>query len=632
MCGMTRFWAAFRLDHLVPACAVAIVLIVVAEPGGAGLDAVSTPGAVAGTGARWAAVGLLAAPAVMIYIHREAASLAAVVCAFGWVLLGPGFGWREFLPFAYALLTVIVARRAAAAVVPVRLPPLELPAHEEPPLFADAPHEVLVDVRLPGITLGSTESPASGPEPASHPTSASHPLPGTHPTSASHPLPGTHPTSASHPLPGTHPTSASHLAPAGRSGRGSHLGAASSRGGHLVDVPPEWDDEADDDGMAAGHRPPPGRFAQPPAPADWPVIARAAAVTGAVVVAAAAGLVVWWQVTGQAVGIGFALLVGGIGAALVARARGRRRELRRLFGSVQPLRRARVVDQLGYLHVLVPAADGRSAVEFGINTADDWSTDDEEGEPQTVPALLYGDPAPGEWCAVVAEGRLHVPVEPVAEVTVVPYDADHGLPREISDDEEQLVDPDALRADDHLAPADAVHEHRVSPARAWCTVAAIGLGAASCAAEGLHLVGHTGDWLAMGVVGVVSLAAVEFGWRSQVRQRLLWNLGGVTSIGFRGSVSEPWTVDTAAVHDDEGAVILAVGDSVVTVPVPPPWPRTSSQRTRDQLVAALRDARWQSFATAHLPPPPKATVPRRPLLLVAAWAVAVAAVVALFAT
>ncbi|MEV7624729.1 hypothetical protein [Actinoplanes sp. NPDC089786] len=540
---MTRFLPPLRLEHLVPACAVAVVLVVVTGPG--------SPGA--GTGARWAALALLAAPAVMIYIHRPAAALASVVCAFGWALFGPGYGWRDFLPFAYALVTIIVARRAAAVVVPVALPPLMVPVHEEERLFADAPHEVLVDVHLPGTTFAAP---------------------------------------------------------------------------HLVDEPVPEPVEVEE---SAGHRPPAGHFEQPPWPRDWPVVARVAGVSGGVALAVAGGLFAWWQVSDQPVGSGAWLLAAGVGAALVARARERRRAVRRLFGTVQPVRRARVVDQLGYVHVLVPAADGRTAVEFGIDTADDWSTDDEAGDPQTRPALLYGDPAPGEWCAVVVDGRLHVPVEPVGAVTVVPYDADHGLPREISDDEEQLVDPDALRADDHLLPPGVIREHRVSPARAWCTVAAIGLGTACAAAEGMHVAGYGGDWPSVAVVALASLAAVEFGWRWQIRERLYWNVGGVTAVGFRGTVSEPWTVDTAAVHDDEGAVTLAVGDSVLTVPVPPPWPRTSSQRTRDQLVAALRDARWQAFATDDRPPPPPPLVPRRPLLLVAAWAVAVAAAVALFA-
>ncbi|WP_285680184.1 hypothetical protein [Actinoplanes sp. NBRC 103695] len=563
---MTRFIPAFavRLDHLVPACAVIIVLVVAAGTGEA------DPGQVDGTTARWAALGLLAAPAVMIYIHRGAAAIAAAVCAAGWVMLAPGYGWSELLTFAYALVTAIVARRAAAGVVPVPLPPLTLPSRSSTAAFADAPREALADVPLPGITLTTTGPPAGSASPAS--------------------------------------------------GRlAGNASPASDR--------PAGDEPQD----SAGRRPGAGRLAQPPAPDTWPVIARAAGATGVVALAAAVALIVRWGVSDDPAWAAAALVAAGAGAAAIARARGRRRALRRLFGSIQPVRHARVVDQLGYLHVLVPAADGRSAVEFGVDTADDWSTDDEAGDPQTRPALLYGSPATGEWCAIVVDGRLHVPTEPVGTVTVVPYDADHGLPREISDDEEQLVDPDELRPDDHLAPPEAVHEHRVSPARGWCTVATIGLGSAFGAAEAMHVAGYAGDWPSVAVVAAASAAAVEFAWRSQIRQRLLWNLGGVTSIGFRGAVTEPWTVDTAAVHDDEGAVTLAVGESVVTVPVPPPWPRSSSQRTRDQLVAALRDARWQAFATPDLPAPPPAVIPRRPLLLAAAWTVAVAAAVALFA-
>lgn len=589
---MTRFLpaVAIRLDHLVPACAIAIALVVVAGPGDADLGRLG-PGAVTGTAARWAALGLLVAPAVMVYIHRGAAAIAAAVCAAGWVMLAPGYGWRELLTFAYAAVALLVARRADTDVVPVPLPPLTLPSHTRAATFADAPHEVLADVHLPGTTLTGTTLtgttlPAAGPPPA---------------------------------LVAGGPAALSAGDPAA-----SLAGdpAASSAGDPAAGLDPP---------LIAGRRPDAGRLAQPPAPAEWPVIARAAGAAGIVALAAAFALTVWWGISGRPVWAGAALVAAGAGAALIARARGRRRALRRLFGAVQPVRRARVVDQLGYLHVLVPAADGRRAVEFGINTADGWSTDDEAGDPHTRAALLYGSPATGEWCAIVVDGRLHVPVEPIGTVTVVPYDADHGLPREISDDEEQLVDPDALRPDDHLAPPEAIHEHRISPARAWCTVATIGLGGAVGAAEAMHVAGYAGGWPSVAVVAVVSAAAVEFAWRSQIRQRLRWNLGGVTSIGFRGVVTEPWTVDTAAVHDDEGAVTLAVGDSVVTVPVPPPWPRTSSQRTKDQLVAALRDARWQAFATPELPAPPRAVVPRRPLLLVVAWAVAVAAAVALFA-
>jgi hypothetical protein len=105
----------------------------------------------------------------------------------------------------------------------------------------------------------------------------------------------------------------------------------------------------------------------------------------------------------------------------------------------------------------------------------------------------------------------------------------------------------------------------------------------------------------------------------------------VASVGFRAVVREPWTVDSAAVHDDEGAVTLTVGDAVLTVAAPAPWPSTAGQRTGDQLVAGLRAARTRSFAGGDLPPPPDVAVPRRPLLLYAAWAVTVAGSLALFA-
>jgi hypothetical protein len=315
---------------------------------------------------------------------------------------------------------------------------------------------------------------------------------------------------------------------------------------------------------------------------------------------------------------------------LLARGVDRRRGLRALFAAPQPVRDVRVVDQLGYLHVLVPSADGRTAVEFGVGTADTYSSraaDDDE--PETLPAVLYGEPRPGGWCAVEVAGRLHVPVEPVGATLRVPYDPDHGLPREVSDDEDQLVDPDALTDADRDAPPDRVREHRVAPGRAWFSTAGIGLGAALATAEALHLAAATG-WAAVATVAVVAAAGYEFGWRHQLRPRLRWHAGGVAAVGFRDRVREPWTVDSAAVHDDAGAVILTAGDAVLTVPAPRPWPSWSDQRDADQLVAALRLACLRAFGGGPLPEPPEIATPRRPLLLYAAWAATVATAVALF--
>jgi hypothetical protein len=256
------------------------------------------------------------------------------------------------------------------------------------------------------------------------------------------------------------------------------------------------------------------------------------------------------------------------------------------------------------------------ALEFAFDVAEpDQPAGD---EPRTLPAVLYGDPRPGAWCAVEVEGRLHVPVGPVGEVIEVCYDALHGLPREVEDDEEQLVDPAALRETDRGVDAFACREHRIAPQRAWAATVAIGLGAALAATELARLVGGPLPALVAAAV-VAGAAGYEFGWRTQLRPRLRWHVGGVAAVGFRGPDRQPWANDSAVVHDDAGTVVLTAGESVLTVPVPPPWPSAESQRTADQLVAALRDARSQSFVITPLPPPPDIDVPRRPVALYLAW-------------
>ncbi|MEV6489279.1 hypothetical protein AB0M20_11720 [Actinoplanes sp. NPDC051633] len=565
-----------RVQHLVPAAAVLIVLIIVAAPGSSSeLAAVAAPGGpeAAGPAVRWMALGLLAAPAVMVYVHRPAAAWAAVACAGWWVITRPGYGWRELLPCAYALVAVLVAHARPPA-----------PAHT--PESARADFAGWFDVTRAHLTTRTRIF--SDPS-----TSSSDPLEPTDPDPA-HPDPA-------------HPDL-------------SFRGLDPNRAPAHPRLGPEHPAEE-------------VRVARPPQPAAWPSVGGPAAGLAVAALAGAGAFVAQTLRTGAPAWLAAAVVAAGVGVALLARNRARRRALHELFSAEQPVREARVVDQLGYLHVLVPTPDGRTAVEFGMDTADTWSTwDGEPGDPRTRPATLYGEPRPGSWCAVEVDGRVHVPVEPVGMTTLITYDPEHGLPQEVTDDEEQLVDPDALLGTDHLETPDEMHEHRISPVRAWCTVAAIGLGATLAAAEGMHLAGFAGDWPSVTVVAVVAAAAFEFGWRSQLRQRLRWHAGGVVAVGFRGVVREPWTVDSAAVHDDEGAVTLTVGDSVVTVPAPPPWPRGSGQRNCEQLVAALRDARMLAFAGGPLPPPPSASVPHRPLLLVAAWAVTVTGAVALFAS
>ena len=374
-------------------------------------------------------------------------------------------------------------------------------------------------------------------------------------------------------------------------------------------------------------RPPPATpvpHRRPPQPAALPRVAAPTEALGAVLIALAAlGLGYVWSDRDAAPWLTPVIAGAGLGCALLARAVHHQRALRDLFTLPQPVHAVRVVEQLGYVHVLLPAPDGQTALEFGFDVAEPDRPPDED-EPHTIAAVLYGEPRPGGWCAVEVGDRHHVPLGPVAELIEVPYDLVQGLPREIEDDEEQLVDPAALRPADRGVAAFQAREHRIAPQRAWVATVAIGLGAALGAAELCRLAALASPVAAV-VVALAAAAGYEFGWRTQLRPRLRWHAGGVATVGFRGLDRQPWAMDSAVVHDDGGSVVLTVGESVLTVPVPPPWPSPAAQRTADQLVAALRDARTQSFEISPLPPPPEIEAPRRPVLLYPAYLLSVIA-------
>ncbi|WP_250002540.1 hypothetical protein [Actinoplanes sp. M2I2] len=363
---------------------------------------------------------------------------------------------------------------------------------------------------------------------------------------------------------------------------------------------------------------------RPPAPYALPHVAAPAEVGGfALLVASAAG-VIWVGVDDAAVPwLAATIAAFGLGCALLTRAVRAQAALRRLFGVPQPVHAVRAVEQEGYVHVLLPAEDGRTAREFAFDVAEPEPRHDED-DVHTEAAVLYGDPRPGSWCALEVGDRLHVPVGPVGEVIEVPYDVVEGLPREIEDDEEQLVDPEALRPADRDADAFQPREHRISPRRAWTATIAIGLGAALGLAELAQLAGLPREAL-IATAAVAGAAGYEYGWRSQLRPRLRWHAGGLAAVGFRESTRQPWATDSAIVHDDEGTVVLTAGEAVLNVPVPAPWPARSHQRSADELVAALRDTRIRALEMSPLPPPPLIEPPRRPVALLVAWAVSVAA-------
>ncbi len=365
---------------------------------------------------------------------------------------------------------------------------------------------------------------------------------------------------------------------------------------------------------------------QPPSPYALPHVAAPAEVAGfALLVAAAAGVVGVGVSDAAVPWLAATVASFALGCALLARAVRAQAALRKLFTVSQPVHAVRAVEQEGYVHVLLPAEDGRTALEFAFDVAEPEPRHDED-DVHTEAAVLYGEPRTGAWCALEVGDRLHVPVGPVGEIIEVPYDVVEGLPREIEDDEEQLVDPEALRPADRDADAFVPREHRIAPQRAWTATVAIGLGASLAVGELAKLTGL--DGLALLVPAAVAGAGgLEYGWRSQLRPRLRWHAGGIAAAGFRGVNREPWATDSAIVHDDDGTVVLTAGEAVLNVPVPAPWPSKAHQRTADQLVAALRDTRIRALALSPLPPPPRLEEPRRPFLLVVAWLAVTAATI-----
>jgi hypothetical protein len=371
-----------------------------------------------------------------------------------------------------------------------------------------------------------------------------------------------------------------------------------------------------------------------PRPRVLPPVSRRYLALAVAMFAAAAALGGWvrWRVPYDGTPlVTLVVAAAGFGVALLARAGLRHRGLRALFGTPQPVRAVRVADDYGYVHVLVPAADRRTAVEFGIYVDEPGppAPPGDDHDPETVPALLYGEPRPGQWCAVRLGGRVRVPLGPVGATVQVRYDEEHHLPREVADDDGQLVDPEQLLDDDRRAAPGDVREHRVTPLRRWFEAVAIGAGVTLTAAQVVHLAGGRGG-PAVAMVAVVAALAYEFGWRTQLRPRLLWDVGGLAAITFRRRERAMWTPDSGVVHDDDGTVIVTTGDVLLVVDAPKPWPSWAAQRTADQLVAALRDARRQALDTAGAPAPPDLAEPGRPFVLYLAWAATVVGAAALF--
>jgi hypothetical protein len=537
-----------RVEAFVPVALVLVLLAALAARAEApcSVDSPCGPEAL-----RWIGYGALAAPAVMVFVHRWAAAIAAGCCAVFW--LAAFSGWVVLLAWAYAGLVIWVARRPTGPADPPtirRQPtrPASLPTVARPALLLAAA-SLLVAAGFGSWVLWRQQRADDQQAAARIATGVVH---------------------------------------------------ARLTGGLQVD-------------LSGGGSARVGSLT----PADYPV-----------------GSPVQLYVDDRGLrqlrsepynvtpGLALAVVAAGLGAALLAAVGQRRRELRKFFETPQPVRAVRVVDDIGYVHVLVPADDHRTAVEFGIDVT---GADPAHTQADTVPATLYGEPRPGQWCAVEVGGRLRVPTAPIGWTEQIAYDEEHAVPQETYDDDEQIVDPAELTAYDRQASPDEVHEHRISPLRAWLETLAIGLGGAFLLAEPLSLAGLHEGWPVTLAVAAGAGLGYEYGWRARIRPRLRWDVGGIASVGFRRRERQPWDEDSAALSDDAGGVTLIAGEAVLTVVAPAPWPPWATQRTADQLVAALRFAQHRAMAADHAPPPPEITVPGRPLALYALWLATIAA-------
>ncbi|MEV6923755.1 hypothetical protein AB0M46_04465 [Dactylosporangium sp. NPDC051485] len=552
-----------RADHLVAGAAAAVLLLTVFTVP----DVSCTAGGCDPEPVMSIAAGVLAATAVMSYLHRWAAVGAAAVCAVLWPIAGrvdeSQLGWRALLPLALLAAVVGVARLRWEE-------PLASALRRQPP----APH------RLPGVGALSGVAGAL-------------------------------------------------LVAAGLAAMGLTLWRQDQ-----VDAQQAAADRVTaevlqhvDDGAAVRLRLPDGTEfdADVLAASDYPVGSRVEVLVDG------AGL---RQLSTEPYDITVLFLplvpvVGG-GVALLARAYGRRRMLHRLFAEPQAVHAVRVLDHGDEITVLVPGPPG-SARQFNIVVVHECPPDgvDEDSHARTrvrtVPATLFGDPRAGGWCAVEVHGRIRVPTRPVAEVEIVPYDSDRGLPADIEDDGEPAVDLADLLPDDQ--DPSTVREHRAATLRSWA-----GMVVQAAAIVTVTMVSAAGTLPAMALVvlGVVNAGvACELAWRYSLRPRACWNVGGISVLTPWGQRRSAWTPDTGIEITEDGAVLLTDGETEFRIPVAAGRPVAGVARSPWQLAAALRHARRIALDTGQVGPPPRLPATPRPWPLYLIWAVISAAAIAL---
>lgn len=243
-----------------------------------------------------------------------------------------------------------------------------------------------------------------------------------------------------------------------------------------------------------------------------------------------------------------------------------------------------------------------------------------------VPALLYGDPRPGRWCAVQVGARLRLPRGPVESLDDVPVDVVTGEHMPVSD--EPAVDPAALPAVDRQAAPGEVRAHRTHPMIAWAwTLAAVPVLLATVGRFVASLLAPLDTAEAAGIAVPLTAVGLYIGWRRWLRPYLCWNAGGLVDVTPLRVVRISWSA-RSRVEQAEGGGVAVFDDEAETFVAAVPRtkfrlvPAAPGERTGAELANALRYAREQAVRVAGAVSPPAVEPPRPPVgLLLAGWIV-----------
>ncbi|MEV8515805.1 hypothetical protein [Dactylosporangium sp. NPDC051484] len=330
--------------------------------------------------------------------------------------------------------------------------------------------------------------------------------------------------------------------------------------------------------------------------------------------------------------LSLAVLLAGLAAACLARARERAAAARALFAGEQPATEVYVWALGG--HVAVYATDARpgepALVEFFALTRN--------GSQDLRRGVLFGVPAQRHWCAVAVDGELVVPRGPARRARFAPV---FGGPA--GGDTDLAAVPDAarlplrpeeimaLRPEDVSADPETVHTHRHNRFSGYAAVVASSWPFLFVLSRLLPALPY---WAAVAVTAPVTAIACVSGWRMFLRPRVSWNGAGLSVVGSIGARLLVWSEVHAVRTDRRGAVAVETDRNgaglVVAARGEHAWlPRAlaGDERTGAQLAGALRLAAERAAARSRdrvrdvvsLPPAP--VPPVAPAVLYAAWLV-----------